>query len=63
MGREQLRACTSLLGQAMRHLLRLHLQPDGLDRLRWLEEVDTLLADAGGHYSPSMRQRIDMQRL
>ena len=44
----------------MIHLLKIHLAPDDLTRDHWLTELDAFLDDAAERFSPSMRQRIDL---
>ncbi len=60
VGRWQLTGCQSLLRQALLHLLKLQLgenQPAD----HWRTEIAGFLADAQARFSPSMRQRIDIQ--
>jgi hypothetical protein len=63
VGRSELRACESLLRQAMIHLLKLHLWPDSAAAAHWAAEVLGFLADAQRSFSPSMGQRIDLAGL
>ncbi len=46
VGLSQLRACQSLLQQAMRHLLKLHAWPASTAVDHWREETGTFLDDA-----------------
>lgn len=63
LGRLELRACESLLLQAMLHLLKLHAWPSNAAGRHWQGEVDVALFEAGRAFSPSMRQRIDIASL
>jgi len=63
VGLSELRACESLLRQALLHLLKLHLEPDALAVPHWRGEVVGFLGDATGRFTPSMRQRIDLPGL
>jgi hypothetical protein len=63
VGLSELRACRSLLRQAMVHLLKLHLEPDSQAASHWMGEVARFLADARDAFAPSMRQRIDLPDL
>ena len=60
VGKTELRACTSLLRQAMRHLLKLHIWPGNDAAPHWRGEARVFLADARHAFSPSMRQNIDL---
>lgn len=62
VGLSELRACESLLRQALMHLLKLHVFPDGL-AAHWRSEIIGFLADADTRFTPSMRQRIDVDAL
>jgi hypothetical protein len=63
VGLSELRACRSLLRQAMLHLLKLHLEPDSQEVPHWMGEAARFLDDARDAFSPSMRQRIDLPDL
>ena len=63
VGLSELRACRSLLRQAMVHLLKLHAAPDSQAVEHWHSEVAGFLTDARDVFSPSMRQRIDLSEL
>ena len=63
VGQSQLRACRSLLRQALVHLLKLHAWPGSLATEHWRDEVGRFLADAEDRFTPSMRQRIDLDEL
>lgn len=62
VGLSELRACESLLRQALVHLLKLHVFPDG-PAAHWRSEIVGFLADAHARFTPSMRQRIDVDAL
>lgn len=63
VGRSELRACASLLGKAIEHLLKLHAWPGHPAALHWRGEAFTFLRDAGDAFSPSMRQHLDVATL
>lgn len=63
VGLSELRTCRSLLRQAMLHLLKLHAWPGSPASSHWRDEVGTFLADAEDRFTPSMRQRIDLDEL
>ena len=63
VGLSELRACQSLLQQAMTHLLKLHAWPDSASAAHWRDEAGAFLDDAGRRFTPSMRQRIELDEL
>ena len=63
VGLSELRACESLIQQAITHLLKLHAWPGSKAAEHWREEVGTFLDDAGRRFTPSMRQRMDLGEL
>ncbi len=63
VGLSELRACQSLLRQAMVHLLKLHAWPDSQAAAHWYDEAGVFLDDAADRFTPSMRQRIDPDAL
>ncbi len=63
VGSSILNAVRGLLRQAMVHLLKAHLFPNDMARGHWLIEADTFLASAGDRFTPSMRQRIDLDTI
>ena len=63
VGLSELRACRSLLRQALIHLLKLHAEPDSPTATHWRGEVVGFLVDARDAFAPSMRQRIDLAKL
>ena len=63
VGLSGLRACRSLLRQALIHLLKLHAWPDSPAVLHWRGEAAVFLADAEDCLTPSMRQRVELDLL
>lgn len=63
VGLSELRACRSLLVQALVHLLKLRAWPDSAASAHWRGEVAGFLADARDRFTPSMRQRVDLAAL
>ena len=63
VGLSELRTCCSLLRQAMLHLLKLYACPDSTATSHWRDEVGIFLIDAEDRFTPSMRQRIDLDAL
>ena len=63
VGLSELRACQSLLVQALTHLLKLRAWPDGPAAAHWRGEAAGFLAGARRNFTPSMRQRIDLGEL
>lgn len=63
VGRNEIRACESLLGQAFLHLLKLHMQPESEAANHWRSEVLGFLASARRAFAPSMRQRIPLDEI
>ena len=63
VGRSELRACESFLGQALLHLLKLHAWPGSQAVGHWIEEAEQLLLDASKAFTPSMRQRINLDEI
>ncbi|MBC7799586.1 MAG: DUF29 domain-containing protein [Gemmatimonadaceae bacterium] len=63
VGRSELKAVESLLIQAFVHLIKLQANPDSIDADHWADETDTFLANAKRAFTPSMRQRIDLDDL
>ncbi|MBN9563132.1 MAG: DUF29 domain-containing protein [Alphaproteobacteria bacterium] len=63
VGLSELRACQSLLQQAMVHLLKLHAWPDSPSAAHWRDEAGTFLDDAALRFTPSMRQRMELDQL
>ena len=63
VGPSELRACQSLLRQAMTHLLKLHAWPGSSAASHWRDEAGAFLADAEDRFTLSMRQWIDLGEL
>jgi hypothetical protein len=63
VGLSELRAVTSLLQQAMTHLMKLQAWPLSQAAAHWHDEAGTFLDDAQRRFTPSMRQRIDLDDL
>lgn len=60
VGLSQLRSCRSLLRQALVHLLKRQAWPGSQAATHWTNEAIGFLTDAQDCFSPSMRQRIDL---
>jgi uncharacterized protein DUF29 len=63
VGRSDLRAVQSLLLQALLHMLKAEAWPDSLSVPSWRSDAVLFRAQARQAFSPSMRQRIDVQGL
>ncbi len=63
VGLSELRACQSLLEQALTHLLKLHAMPNGPSAKHWRDEVQAFRHDVQRRFTPSMRQRIGLDDL
>jgi hypothetical protein len=63
VGLSQLSSVRGLLRQAMMHLLKLHLWPDDTAGRHWRTGIDVFLDDAAERYAPSMRQRLDLEKI
>ena len=63
VGSAILNSVRGFLRQAMIHLLKIHLAADDQSRDHWLTELDAFLDDAAERFSPSMRQRIDLDAI
>ena len=63
VGRSELRACESLLVQALLHELKIAAWPQSRDVPHWRAEARGFRRDAVRAFSPSMRQRIDLAAL
>ena len=63
VGLSELHGCESFLRQALVHLLRLHGWPTARAVAHWRGETVVFLAEARDRFSPSMRQRISLDKL
>jgi hypothetical protein len=63
VGLSELRAVMSLMQQAMAHLLKCRAWPASTAAAHWRDEAGTFLDDAQRRFTPSMRQRIDLDDL
>ena len=63
VGREQLHAVESLLVQALAHMLKAQAWPRSLAAPGWRAEAIRFRGDAADRFAPSMRQRINLERL
>ena len=63
VGLSELRACRSLLRQALVPVLKLHAWPHSAAAAHWRDEAGAFLVDAEDRFTPSMRQRIDLEEI
>ena len=63
VGLSELRACKSLLRQALVHLLKLCAWPGSTAAAHWRSEVIGFRADMRDRFAPSMRQRISLDEI
>jgi hypothetical protein len=63
VGLSELRACRSLLAQALAHLLKLRGWPADSAAAHWRGETASFLAGARRSFTPSMSRRIDLADL
>jgi Domain of unknown function DUF29 len=63
VGNEQLHAVTSLLVQALTHMLKAEAWPLSREVPHWQAEARRFRGDAADRFTPSMRQRIDLSKL
>lgn len=63
VGRSELAAVKSLIRQVFIHLIKLVVEEDAPARRHWRGEIFAFHAEIVGRYSPSMRQRIDIDEL
>jgi Domain of unknown function DUF29 len=63
VGNEQLHAVTSLLAQALTHMLKAEAWPLSREVPHWQAEARRFRGDAADRFAPSMRQRIDLPKL
>ena len=63
VGLSSLRACRSLLVQALLHMLKAMAWPSSGETPHWAAEARRFRGDAADAFAPSMRQRIDLADL
>ena len=63
VGRSELAAVESYLELIFVHLIRLLVEPDSTSVRHWRSEIAAFHANARRRYSPSMRQRMDVNAL
>jgi predicted nucleotidyltransferase len=63
VGLSELHAVRSYLEQILVHLLKLHGWPDISADQHWRAEIVAFQSDAERRFAPSMRQRIDLEKL
>lgn len=63
VGLSELHGCESFLRQTLVHLLKLHREPQGEPAAHWRSEVVLFLSEAHSRFSPSMRRRIDLEKM
>lgn len=63
MGRTEIREITSLLRQTVAHLLKLTVEPGSQAKDHWFDEAVTFQSDAVASFSPSLKQRIDVEKI
>ncbi len=63
VGGSELNFVRSYLRRAMIHLIKIHLSSDDLAQIHWHIELDAFCDDAANRYTPSMRQRIDVNSI
>jgi hypothetical protein len=63
VGNEQLHAVTSLLRQALMHMLKAEAWPLSRNAPNWRADAIDFRTQAADRYAPSMRQRLDLARI
>lgn len=63
VGRSELRACESLLTQAVAHWLKQACWPASVETRHWREEEIRFRQEAADAFTPSMRQRLDIGKI
>jgi hypothetical protein len=63
VGNSELHAVTSLLRQAVVHLLKVAARPDSQASSHWRADALGFLPDAADRFAPSMRQRINLEKV
>ena len=63
VGLSELHSVESFLDLIIVHLLKVHVSPDSLATTHWRREVVAYQKNARRRFTPSMRQRIDVEKL
>jgi len=63
VGTEQLHAVESLLMQALAHMAKAEAWPSSRDVPHWRAEARRFRIDATARFAPSMRQRLDLEKI
>jgi Domain of unknown function DUF29 len=63
VGTEQLHAVSSLLVQALAHMLKAQAWPNSREAPHWQAEARRFRMEAADRFAPSMRRRLDLDRL
>lgn len=63
VGSEQLHAVETLLRQALVHMLKAQAWPEARDAPNWEADAIGFRTDAAARYAPSMRQKLDLDRI
>jgi hypothetical protein len=63
VGRSELHAVESLLGQALRHMLKAEAWPLSQDAPSWRADAVDFRQQAARRFAPSMRQKINLAKL
>jgi Domain of unknown function DUF29 len=63
VGRNELAAVESNLRQLLLHLIKMFAEPDAVPRRHWAGEIVGFQSEMMRRYSPSMRQRIQLDEL
>lgn len=63
MGRDDIRAISSLLRQTITHLLKIVINPDAAPVNHWFDEIMAFQGDAVLAFSPGLKQRIDIETI
>lgn len=63
VGRSELHSVESLLGQALRHMLKAEAWPEHRDAPGWRADAIEFRTQARRRFAPSMRQRLDLAQI
>jgi hypothetical protein len=63
VGRNELREVESLLMQALAHMAKAEAWPASRDVPHWRAEARRFRIDAAARFAPSMRQRLDLEKI